>query len=213
MWVMVVLTELLKLGVCLLSPFVVSILFNAEFIWQNGNALSKSHPQNCHWAFVWVINMPFQSRLWAKCTQNFSFFTHSSLEHQKAKLQAPQNPCKHDKVDANKFGQRTDFPGPIIAENLLRNSWLSPEVKWWRRLSYVITRPGCHKCLNVHQSDQSLRFYSLTTTLSHTSSPQNNTFAPHQRGPPCPQPGLGCCVFKRKTHLNYNSPGTELLFH
>lgn len=45
----------------------------------------------------------------------------SSLAHEKGeKLQAPQNPWKHDKVIANKLGQRTDFPGPIIAENLLK---------------------------------------------------------------------------------------------
>lgn len=70
-----------------------------------------------------------------------------SITLQKAKLQPPQNPWKHDKVDANKRRQRTDFPGPIIGENLLRNSWLGPEEKWWRQLSYVITRPGCHECL------------------------------------------------------------------
>lgn len=54
------------------------------------------------------------------------FCPQSFLTHQKAKLQAPQNPWKHDNFDANKLGQKTDFPGPIIAENLLKNSWLGP---------------------------------------------------------------------------------------
>lgn len=40
--------------------------------------------------------------------------------------QAAQNRWKHDNVHSNKLGQRTDFGGPIIAGNLLRNSWLGP---------------------------------------------------------------------------------------
>ena len=62
-------------------------------------------------------------------TEKKLFYPQFFLAHQKAKLQARQNPCKHEKPDANKLGQRTDFPGPIIAENLLRNSWLSPAGK------------------------------------------------------------------------------------
>lgn len=127
-----------------------AFLFNVEIYGKMAKLWEKSHPPTFPWAFVWVINMPFQSRLRAKRTRE-SFFLppppQCSITLQKAKLQPPQNPWKHDKVDANKRRQRTDFPGPIIGENLLRNSWLGPEEKWWRQLSYVITRPGCHECL------------------------------------------------------------------
>lgn len=154
--------------------------FNVESMWQNANALSKSHRQTRHRAFGWAINMPFQSSLWAKRTWKKLLCPQSFLAHWKAKLQAPQNPWKHDKVDANKLGQRTDFPGPIIAENLLRKSWLRPAEKWLSWHNYVITRPGCHKCLNVHPSDQSLRRYSLALIRSHVSLPPNNTLTPRQ---------------------------------
>lgn len=179
-----------------------SILCDGEFMRQNANALSKSHPKSFHWAFVWVINMSFQSRLFAKWTLK-SFLTHSFLALQMATLQAPQHLWQHDKVGTNNIGQWTDFPGPIKVELSLLNSWHSPAKQGWSRPSYVITRPVCHKCLNVYLikvSDiTSLPFFIPTKQHPDTSS---------AGGPPWPHR-----VFLRGTHLNYKNPGTELLFH
>lgn len=107
--------------------------------------------------------------------------------------------------------RRTDFPGPIIVENLLRISWLSPAEKLWSRHSCVITRPVCHKCLNVHPSDQSFRYYSLALR-SHTSLPQNNTLTPHQSVDHHVRTQTGLLCVLLGTHFNYKTQEQNCYF-
>lgn len=96
--------------------------------WQSFEKITSSDfPLSICLGDKYAISIQFESK--KNTGKLFSPPPQCSITLQKAKLQPPQNPWKHDKVDANKRGQRTDFPGPIIGENLLRNSWLGPEEK------------------------------------------------------------------------------------
>lgn len=105
------------------------------------------------------------------------------------------------------------FEGPIMAENLLRNSWLGlAEKKWQIRHSCVILKGMCYKCLNVHRRDQSLRYYSLALSCPHIFASKQHPYASSASGPPCLHQDR-TAVFLLGKHLNYKKPGTELLFH
>lgn len=70
--------------------------------------------------------------------------------------------------------------------------------------AFVITRPRCHKCLNMRRSDQSGGFYSPCPICSHTFLPQNHTFTLQQWGPPCWHQHQTAGILtekKKKTHL------------
>lgn len=180
-------------------------------MWQNAKALSKSHLRTCCWAFVWVVNMPFQSSLWAKWTwRKKSFYTQFFLAHQKAKLQARHNPWKHEQLNTNKLGQKTDFLGPIIAENLSRNSWLSPAGKWWSRHNHKASVSQAFKCSPIWSKSEILVPTLCSFPHIFTSKQHPNTSSAW--GPPCPHPRKAA-VFLLVTNLNYKkNPGTGLLF-